>query len=89
MRGIDPRAAAHRAALAGGAGSCCRDDQSPRPLQRHRDLRRRDCQRIYDQHVKDGDTSSPRYATGGMYAAVVLPGVIRPGDAMILMEESA
>ncbi len=45
--------------------------------------------RIYDKNVKNGDTSSPLYATSGMYAAVLLPGVIRPGDAMILMEESA
>jgi len=44
---------------------------------------------IYDLNVKAGDTSSPRYALSGMYAAVVLPGIIRPGDAMILMEESA
>jgi len=44
---------------------------------------------IYDQSVKAGDTGSPRYAAAGMYAAVLLPGVIRPGDAMILMEESA
>jgi MOSC domain-containing protein YiiM len=45
--------------------------------------------RIYDKNVKQGDTTSPLYATGGMYAAVLEPGVIRPGDAMILMEEFA
>ncbi len=44
---------------------------------------------IYDKNVKAGDTSSPLYAASGMYAAVLLPGVVRPGDAMILMEESA
>ena len=44
---------------------------------------------IYDESVKAGDTTSPRYAVSGMYASVLLPGVIRPGDAMILMEESA
>ena len=35
---------------------------------------------IYDQEVKAGDPSSPRWGLSGFYAAVVEPGVIRAGD---------
>ena len=35
---------------------------------------------IYDQEVKAGDPSSPRWGLSGFYAAVVDPGVIRAGD---------
>jgi MOSC domain-containing protein YiiM len=41
---------------------------------------------IYDAAVKAGDTSSPRWARSGMYAAVVQPGVIRPNAIIAVMD---
>ncbi|HET8548260.1 MAG TPA: hypothetical protein VFL57_09665, partial [Bryobacteraceae bacterium] len=44
---------------------------------------------IFDAQVKAGDFTSPRWAMSGMYASVVVPGIIRRGDPIILMAESA
>jgi MOSC domain-containing protein YiiM len=44
---------------------------------------------IYDEQVKAGDTSSPRWAMSGFYAAVVRPGVVRAGDEITLESELA
>ena len=41
---------------------------------------------VYDQDVKAGDASSPRWALSGFYAAVVKPGHIRVGDPVALLE---
>jgi MOSC domain-containing protein YiiM len=41
---------------------------------------------VYDEEVHAGDTSSPRWALGGFYAAVEQPGQIRVGDAVALLE---
>jgi len=35
---------------------------------------------IYDERVKAGDPSSPRWGWSGFYAAVLQPGAVRPGD---------
>jgi len=44
---------------------------------------------IYDAKVKARDASSPRWGLGGFYASVVQPGVIRPGDPIVLLVEHA
>lgn len=44
---------------------------------------------VYDEQVKSGDPSSPRWGLSGFYTAVLIPGVIRPGDAITLLEEMA
>ncbi len=44
---------------------------------------------LYDMNVKSGDATSPRWARGGFYAAVTRPGVLRPGDQVVLMDEPA
>lgn len=44
---------------------------------------------VYDAQVKAGDASSPRWGLGGFYASVLLPGAIRAGDPIALVEELA
>jgi MOSC domain-containing protein YiiM len=44
---------------------------------------------IYDKQVKAGDVTSPRWAASGMYASVVVPGTIRPGDIVALLDDIA
>lgn len=45
---------------------------------------------VYDKAAaKAGDVSSPVWAKGGMYAKVITPGFVAPGDAFALMEEIA
>jgi MOSC domain-containing protein YiiM len=44
---------------------------------------------IFDAQVKAGDFTSPRWGMSGMYASVVVAGMMRPGDPIILMAESA
>jgi MOSC domain-containing protein YiiM len=39
---------------------------------------------IYDEMVKAGDPSSPRWGLSGFYAKVIAPGVIQPGDVIQL-----
>jgi len=39
---------------------------------------------IYDQLTRDGDPASPKWGLSGIYAAVVTPGLVRPGDAIVL-----
>jgi MOSC domain-containing protein YiiM len=39
---------------------------------------------IYDQLTRDGDPASPRWGLSGVYASVVTPGLVRPGDAIVL-----
>lgn len=39
---------------------------------------------IYDALARDGDPSSPKWGLSGFYASVVAPGLLRPGDAMVL-----
>jgi MOSC domain-containing protein YiiM len=41
---------------------------------------------VYDQNVKSGDWSSPRWGLGGFYASVVQPGFIRTGDSLELLD---
>jgi len=43
-------------------------------------------QAVYDQSVKTGDWSSPRWGLSGFYAAVVRPGPIRAGDSLVLLD---
>jgi MOSC domain-containing protein YiiM len=38
---------------------------------------------VYDERVKAGDPASPKWCLGGIYAAVKIPGVIRPGDPVV------
>jgi MOSC domain-containing protein YiiM len=37
-------------------------------------------QEIYDERVKQRDSSSPRWGMSGLYASVRVPGEIKPGD---------
>lgn len=46
-------------------------------------------QAVYDQNVKAGDWSSPRWGLSGFYASVVQPGSIRAGDSLALLETSS
>ena len=41
---------------------------------------------IYDERVKAGDPSSPKWCMSGMYASVITPGVIQPGDSVVAVE---
>ncbi|MCL4794979.1 MAG: MOSC domain-containing protein [Bryobacteraceae bacterium] len=41
---------------------------------------------LYDTRAKQGDPSSPCWARGGFYAAVLEPGLIRQGSAIVLLE---
>ena len=44
-------------------------------------------QAIYDERVKAGDPTSPRWAMSGFYASVVQPGTIRSGDPISLLDQ--
>ena len=44
---------------------------------------------IYDKQARDGDHTSPRWALGGFYAAVVQAGLVRVGDEIMLESELA
>ncbi len=46
-------------------------------------------QAIFDVQVKAGDFTSPVWGFSGMYARVVTPGVVQPGDLMELESEFA
>lgn len=46
-------------------------------------------QALYDELVKAGDPSSPRWGLGGFYASVLRPGSVRPGEPLTLLEELA
>jgi MOSC domain-containing protein YiiM len=40
---------------------------------------------IYDVLAKAGDPASPKWGLSGFYASVVSPGLLRPGDAIVLV----
>ena len=42
---------------------------------------------VYDSQVKAGDPSSPRWALAGFYASVLQPGIVRPGDPVVLLDQ--
>jgi len=42
---------------------------------------------VYDAQVYAGDPHSPRWGLSGFYASVVLPGAIRPGDPITLLDQ--
>jgi MOSC domain-containing protein YiiM len=42
---------------------------------------------VYDAQVNAGDPHSPRWALSGFYASVVIPGAIRPGDPIVLLDQ--
>jgi MOSC domain-containing protein YiiM len=44
---------------------------------------------IYDVRVDEGDTSSPKWAISGFYARVLQPGIVRPGDPIALLGQTA
>jgi MOSC domain-containing protein YiiM len=44
-------------------------------------------QRLFDERAKAGDPTTPRWAMGGFYAAVLQPGLIRQGDTIWLVEQ--
>ncbi|MGH9658533.1 MAG: MOSC domain-containing protein, partial [Bryobacteraceae bacterium] len=44
---------------------------------------------LYDKQVRSGDPSTSRWALGGFYAAVIEPGLVRPGDPISLVSEVA
>jgi len=39
---------------------------------------------IYDALARDGDPASPKWGLSGVYASVVRPGLLRPGDTIVL-----
>jgi MOSC domain-containing protein YiiM len=39
---------------------------------------------IYDPLTREGDPASPKWGLSGVYASVVTPGLVRPGDAIVL-----
>jgi MOSC domain-containing protein YiiM len=39
---------------------------------------------IYDSLAAAGDPSSPKWGLSGFYASVVRPGIIQPGDEIVL-----
>lgn len=39
---------------------------------------------IYDALTRDGDPASPKWGLSGVYASVVTPGLLRPGDTIVL-----
>jgi MOSC domain-containing protein YiiM len=43
----------------------------------------------YDQQVKRGDFSSPRWGMSGFYASVPVPGPVRAGDPVSLLSQLA
>ena len=43
-------------------------------------------QAIYDQEVKAGDASSPRWGLSGFYASVVTPGAISAGESIVPLD---
>ena len=42
---------------------------------------------VYDQQVKAGDPSSPRWGLGGFYARVLKMGTMRPHDIITLVDQ--
>lgn len=42
---------------------------------------------LYDAQVAAGDPWSPRWALGGIYASIVQPGMVRPGDPISLLDQ--
>jgi MOSC domain-containing protein YiiM len=39
---------------------------------------------IYDELTHAGDPASPKWGFSGVYASVVTPGILRPGDTIVL-----
>lgn len=44
---------------------------------------------LFDADVDAGDWMSPKWAMSGFYASVVQPGLVRPGDAILLLDQMA
>ena len=44
---------------------------------------------VYDRNVKERDHTSPRWGMSGFYASVVVPGLVRPGDAIMVVAKLA
>ncbi len=42
---------------------------------------------VYDKQVRDGDPASPLWAKAGVYASIVTPGTVRPGDFVKLVDQ--
>lgn len=43
---------------------------------------------VFDKDVKAGNIESPRWGLAGFYVSVIQPGTLRPGDPIVLLEES-
>lgn len=43
---------------------------------------------LYDEAVKSGDVTSPRWAMGGMYASVIVEGLIKTGDIIKWLDQA-
>jgi MOSC domain-containing protein YiiM len=46
-------------------------------------------QEIYDERVKAGDPTSPRWGMGGFYARVIRPGPVQPNDLIAILSALA
>jgi MOSC domain-containing protein YiiM len=44
---------------------------------------------VHDAQVKQRDFTSPRWGMSGLYASVVQPGAVRPGDPIVLLSSVA
>src|SRR5437016_6567622 len=44
---------------------------------------------VYDRNVKERDHTSPRWGMSGFYASVVVPGLVSPGDAIMVVARLA
>jgi MOSC domain-containing protein YiiM len=44
---------------------------------------------ICDARVKAGDSDSPLWGMSGLYASVIEPGAVRPGDIIVAVDEPA
>lgn len=42
---------------------------------------------VYDEAVKAGDPASPRWGLSGIYASVVTPGTLVPGDVVEILQD--
>jgi MOSC domain-containing protein YiiM len=45
-------------------------------------------ERIFDELAREGDPASPHWGISGFYASVVMPGIIKTGDTILLLDQA-